>query len=123
MSPKHSEAHLYNPTFQGPHSEYVYFCEGEFDTLSMVAIGRPAVGIAGTNAFDRRWLELFRYCTIILAYDGDEFGREAELKLSQYIEPSNLKQLHVPDGADLNGMHKAGTLLSYVEEFEQREGV
>lgn len=122
-SPRHSEPHLYNPWFLGPNADHLYLCEGEFDALSLISLGRPAVGVAGVGAFDRRWLHLYRYATVILAYDGDEAGRKAEMKLAEYIDPRQLHHLKVPDGEDLNGMLMAGTLLEHVERFEEREGI
>jgi DNA primase len=123
MSPKHSEPHLYNPWFLGPNASIVYICEGELDTLSLITIGRPAVGMAGAGLFDRRWLHLFSHCDIVLALDGDDAGRKAEMKMAEYIDPQQLHFLKVPDGEDLNSMLIDGTLEDHVIEFEIKYGL
>ena len=65
------DVHLYNPLGLGPNSEEVWIAEGEFDTLSLVTVGAPALGILGIQSFRREWALLFSHARVILAFDPD----------------------------------------------------
>ena len=77
LSPPGVEAHLINPLGLGPHSDVVWFAEGEFDTFSLVVSGIPAVGILGTQTFRKPWQYLFQGTEIIIAFDPDAAGEAA----------------------------------------------
>ncbi len=76
--PEHEgvEQHLYNPLGLGPNSTEVWIAEGEFDTLSLVTVGAPAVGMLGATSFRREWALLFSHARIILALDPDTESSE-----------------------------------------------
>ena len=93
-SPKGSEAHLYNPLGLGPHSQQVWIAEGEWDTLSLVVLGAPALGIQGAGNFNRHWALLFQSAEVVLALDPDEAGDKACDKLAPLFP--NVRRFRVP---------------------------
>ena len=113
LSPKGSSPHLYNPLHLGPNASQVWLCEGEFDTLTLVHYGLPAIGVAGTNAFNKKWVHLFSSAEVIVAYDGDPAGLEAGSKLVEAFRQQRTRAFQVPfpDGSDANELHSAGKLL------------
>ena len=93
-SPKGSEAHLYNPHGFGPHSSQVWIAEGEWDTLSLLVCGAPALGIQGTKTFNKHWALLFQSAEVVLALDPDEEGDRTADKLAPLFP--NTRRFRVP---------------------------
>ena len=87
--------HLYNPTLLGAGEAEVWFTEGEFDTLALVALGLPAIGISGVSnvgdpdneedsgKFKREWLTLFEDTLCYIIFDNDEAGHKATTSLQK----------------------------------------
>lgn len=125
LSPKGSSPHLYNPLHLGPNASQVWLCEGEFDTLTLIHYGLPAVGVAGTNAFNRKWVHLFSTASVIIAYDGDTAGMEAGAKLADAFRERRTRTFRVPfpEGSDANELHIKGSLLGTIEAFADDEGI
>jgi hypothetical protein len=100
LSPQGVDAHLINPLGLGPHSDVVWFAEGEFDTFSLVVSGVPAVGILGTQTFHSTWRHLFDGAEIWIAFDPDPAGDEAFNKLkgvfpqAERFDPSPFSDLN-----------------------------
>jgi len=94
ISPKGVEPHLYNPLGLGPHSQQVWIAEGEWDTLSLVVLGAPALGIQGAGNFNRHWALLFQSAEVVLALDPDEAGDKACDKLAPLFP--NTRRFRVP---------------------------
>ncbi len=106
----HAQFHLYNPLELGPGEEEVWFCEGEFDTLSMIDQGYRAVGIHGaanvaqppqkeeseeeeeeeerewTGKFLEEWRYLFEDTTVFVVFDNDATGRYAGRELARFLD-------------------------------------
>ena len=102
-----SGTHLYNPLHLGPNADEVWFAEGEFDTLSLIAAGLPAIGIPGASiakkVFASEWRLLFDTAQIVVAFDPDETGEAAAVRLGQAFAPRSTIFNKYPDGvADLN---------------------
>jgi len=93
-SPKGSEPHLYNPHGLGPNSSQVWIAEGEWDTLSLLVAGAPALGIQGTKTFNRHWALLFQGAQVTLAMDPDEEGDRAADKLAPLFP--NVRRFRIP---------------------------
>jgi hypothetical protein len=114
-SPSGSHAHLYNPLGAGPHSGEVWIAEGEFDTLSLIAVGVTAVGVLGAGAFSRHWALLFEHAEVVIAFDPDEAGRTQAEKLAQlwpagqvsFFDPSPYEDLNAWFKADRKGFEEA----------------
>ena len=63
--------HLYNPLGLGPGSPVVWIAEGEFDTLSLVTVGAPALGVLGATTFQEHWSLLYSHAKVVIALDPD----------------------------------------------------
>ena len=84
-----AQFHLYNPLLLGPNEPEVWFAEGEFDTLALIEIGVPAVGIHGvSNAepgqgrFKAEWCLLFEDTKCVVAFDNDQAAVEPARRLA-----------------------------------------
>ena len=69
-------------------SETIFLCEGITDTVSLVGLGLPAVGIAGASNIDISTLKLLEDKNVIVAFDNDSAGQKGQeklLKVLQYI--------------------------------------
>jgi len=103
--------HLYNPQFLGPHTDQVWFCEGEVDTLILWQYDVPAVGISGsakygTVEFQQSFKLLFDKAEIISAVDNDAAGDVAHQDLVKAFGPK-VKRFKMPEGMDVNDWHLA----------------
>lgn len=125
LSPKGSSPHLYNPLHLGPNAGQVWFCEGEFDTLALIEFGLPALGVAGTNAFNRKWLHLYEDSEVVIAFDGDPSGRKAGEKLLDAFRARRTRafSLPTPDGKDMNELYQEGELGTVVDAFADDRGL
>lgn len=63
-------------------SDFVFLAEGLTDTLSVAALGIPAVGIAGATNIDVESLLLLSDKDVVLGMDNDDAGRSAREKLA-----------------------------------------
>lgn len=69
----------------------VFLCEGQTDTLSLVGLGIPAIGIAGANNIDTKALEALEGKNVIIAFDNDiagDTGKQKLLEVLKYIASS-----------------------------------
>ncbi len=78
--------HLYNPLGLGPHSDEVWLSEGEFDTLSLVTVGAPAVGVLGASGFKRAWRLLFQHARVVVAFDPDSESDEQRDRVANLMD-------------------------------------
>lgn len=119
LSPKNAAHHMYNPLRLGPNADFVVFCEGEYDTLSVMDAGFPAVGSQGTNTFAAVWTRLFGGATNIIAFDSDDAGKGAAIALRKWFvkHGANAYIMEPPEDKDLNDLHKDGILEEYIWEF------
>ena len=119
LSPTNAERHLYNPLKLGPNAGFIVFAEGEYDTLSLIDAGYPAVGTQGTKTFRELWARLFEGAVCIIAFDGDQPGIEASHQLRRAL--GNLGNqayvLEMPEDEDLNDLHQQGLLVETLQLF------
>lgn len=90
-----------------PSKDRLLICEGELDTLSAVSAGLQAIGIGGAKLWKDAWADLLRPWSgrIVIAYDGDESGRNGSEELAEKLALCSLPiptRLRLPEGADLN---------------------
>ncbi len=125
LHPKGEALHLYNPLRLGPNTPYVWFTEGEFDALTLIALGLPAVGIPGTNAFRMEARHLYSGATVIVACDGDEAGSEAADKtVGVFIQlRTRVFKFPTPDGEDINSLYLDGSLEAALQDFAVENGL
>jgi len=119
LSPKNAEHHMYNPLRLGPNADLVFFCEGEYDTLSVIDCGFSAVGSQGTDTFSPVWARLFGGATNCIAFDGDPAGVKAARSLRKFFHDQGSYAYIVGTDADydLNDMHQQGILYDFLVEF------
>jgi len=119
LSPKNAEHHMYNPLRLGPNADLVFFCEGEYDTLSVIDCGFAAVGSQGTNTFNPVWARLFGGATNCIAFDGDTAGVKASRTLRKFFhdQGSYAYIVGTSEDYDLNDLHQQGTLKEFLEDF------
>ena len=125
LSPANAEKHLYNPLVLGPNSPFIILCEGEYDTLSVIDAGFPAMGTQGTGAFMAPWARLFTGALTVVMFDSDSAGIAAASKFRKWHKDAG-GQCHIKtgvDGVDLNDLHKDDSLADYIEEFLDAEGI
>ncbi len=123
LSPKDADPHLYNPLGLGPNADVIWITEGEIDALSLIEVGRPAVGTQGTSTYDGRWSLLYDSAHVVLAFDADDAGDKFRLKVAQFYDQRKVHHFKPPRDQDLNSMLQKGTLLEEVEAFEQEVGL
>jgi hypothetical protein len=103
LSPADVPNHLYNPLGLGPGAEVVWLAEGEFDCLSLVVSGAPAVGVLGAGSFRREWALLFRHARVIVAFDPDMEGDSQAAKVMGLWPEGRARRFRVPEPyEDLN---------------------
>jgi hypothetical protein len=64
-TPQGETIHLYNPLGLGPNTDEVWIAEGEFDTLSLVVSGVPAVGLSGATSWNEKWWLLYARARVV----------------------------------------------------------
>jgi DNA primase len=65
--------------------EKLFICEGEFDTIIMEQSGFKAIGIPGVTNIPVDKIDLLKNYNIYAAFDNDEAGNKALLKLTQLL--------------------------------------
>jgi DNA primase len=81
--------------------DQVYVCEGAIDTLSLLELGLPAVGIPGARNFKPWWVELFADVKdIVLAFDNDSAGCQATAEVTNHFAKAGrrVRVLELPEG-------------------------
>lgn len=119
LSPPNANRHLYNPMRLGPNADLVIFCEGEYDTLSVLDVGFPAVGIQGAKTFRGLWARLFEGAVNVISFDGDSAGKEAAHDVRRIFGKlgNHAYVLELDEGEDLNDLHQQGILGETLELF------
>lgn len=57
-------------------SDVVFVCEGIPDALSLLTLGKPAIGIIGAQNFKPEWRDYFIGKKIYVLFDNDEAGKK-----------------------------------------------
>jgi DNA primase catalytic core len=81
--------------------EVVHVCEGVTDTLSLIELGLPAVGIPGVNNFRPEWVCLFEDVQdIVLAFDNDAAGHRGAATVAELFRRAGrtVRVLELPEG-------------------------
>jgi hypothetical protein len=130
--PKGETARLFNPRLLGPNASMVWFAEGEFDALALIATGIPAIGVPGASSFRRVARHLYTSALVVIAFDGDAAGREASAKTAGvfaqdkatvYEFDPGLTDTDPPAKVDLNDLHKQGELEPALVRFAGEYGL
>lgn len=93
---------IYNAVQLLDDSEVLCVCEGEFDTISAVQSGLPAIGIPGANAWQSIYGRALRYRKVIILADNDDHGEGLKFAqtVQQDVRGSRIKLM--PKGMDVN---------------------
>ena len=86
-------------------SKIVAIAEGSFDSLSLYAVGLPAISISGVANARKVPLYLLSCCNdVVLALDNDEAGMKATAELEKILKESkrNCHILRIGEGKDVN---------------------
>lgn len=86
----------------------VIVCESVFNALTCWVYGKVGIALFGTGSKEQ--IETLRKLPIrklILAFDGDEAGRKADIKFRNSLSKDKLiKSYHLPEGKDINDLSK-----------------
>ena len=130
FAPAGSSTHLYNPLHLGPNADEVWFAEGEFDTLALIAAGQPAIGIPGARVakkvFASEWRLLFDSAQVVVGFDPDEAGEAASVRLAQAFAPRSTVFNRYPDGVgDWNDWWRTDPdgMIASLERFREGWGL
>lgn len=88
-------------------NDFIFICEGEWDVLSLLSIGMPAVtSTTGAKTWPGRHNELFKNKKVVLVYDNDESGRQGSKRVFKQLISvvKSIKQITIPKkyGKDVN---------------------
>lgn len=93
---------IYNAIQLLSDTEILAVCEGEFDTMSAVQSGIPAVGIPGANAWQSLYGRALRYRKVVVLADNDDHGEGMKFaeKVQQDVRGARIRLM--PEGHDVN---------------------
>ena len=106
--------HLINNRYYGGN---IFLTEGYFDAASMYSVNMNALAVMGSCLNDKqleRLESLFYYFKFIIAFDGDDAGREGAEKTQRMLTDRGMKSLifRTPNGKDVNDLVKSGDVGS-----------
>lgn len=84
--------------------ETVFVCEGESDTLTVLACGFEAVGIPGAMTFRLDWARRFDGVNVLLCFDGDAAGDKGARHVAAHFRAAGLRvpqRIALPQGRDV----------------------
>lgn len=93
---------IYNAVQLVQDTEIVCVCEGEFDTISAVQAGLPAIGIPGAQSWQAVYARALRYRKVIILADNDDHGEGMKFaeKVQSDVRGARIKRM--PEGMDVN---------------------
>lgn len=102
---------IYNAIQLVQDTEIICVCEGEFDTISAVQSGLPAIGIPGAQSWQPVYGRALRYRRVVILADNDDHGEGLKFaeKVQQDVRGARIKMM--PEGMDVNNY-----LVEYGEE-------
>ena len=86
-------------------SDFIILCEGQWDALTLLSHGYPALtvpmGTADDSFIQTQWNLLHSFSKIYLAFDPDTPGRNFTKKVAPRLE-TQPKLIQLPEGEDIN---------------------
>lgn len=96
------ETNIYRVASFFTQSDFICVAEGEIDTLSLVGVGLPAVGLPGASSWKPHYTRVFEDWSTIYAFvDGDSAGHDLGSFLAREIKA---RPIYMPEGEDVNSM-------------------
>lgn len=85
-------------------NDTIFVAEGQIDTITLVGLGLPVVGIAGATNIDIKTLEILSDKNVILVFDNDSAGKKGQAKLLEILKYiANTVSIYIfMDGKDIN---------------------
>jgi DNA primase len=109
-----------------PGGSMLYFCEGEFDTLTASQMGLTAVGCSGVNKWQDHWRMLLEgYDRIRILADNDDKGQGYEMgkTIESKMPKHDIRTILMPEGFDVNSAYLDGgkeDLLAWISgDYEE----
>jgi hypothetical protein len=94
---------LYNTRSLIQAHDTIAICEGEFDTITALAVGVEAVGVPGATSWQPHFRDPFLgYETVYVLADGDEAGYRFARTIAETLP--NAKIIPCPPGEDVNSL-------------------
>lgn len=85
-------------------SDEICITEGEIDALTLVQAGRPAVGVAGANAWKSHHARMVAgFARVYVFGDGDKAGNDFAKKVTDSLDTG--VRVLLPEGEDVNSMY------------------
>ncbi|QTX02671.1 DNA primase [Candidatus Phytoplasma luffae] len=103
----------------------IILCEGFFDVISFYKIGmKNVIATLGTNLSQEQILLLKQTSKkVIIAFDGDNSGKEAAIKIAQLLNNKSfiIKIMHLPSGFDPDSyiLEKQNNIYFLKQKFEE----
>lgn len=66
-------------------SKVIFICEGIPDTLSLMTLGKPAIGIIGAQNFKSEWRDYFIGKKIYILFDNDDAGKKGAKYIKEVL--------------------------------------
>lgn len=91
----------------------IIVCESVFNALTCWVYGKVGIALFGTGSKEQiETLKTLPVRKLILAFDGDDAGRKADMKFRLALNKDKLiKSYHLPEGKDINDLTKEEFLL------------
>ena len=104
LKPKGEESRLYGVRSFDEAEDFLCVAEGEFDALTLRAIGLPAIGVPGAKNWKKHWTSILQdFSRVYIFSDGDTAGQDfAERVMLEYDRSVNIP---MPDGEDVNSAY------------------
>lgn len=93
---------IYNAIQLLSDSEVMCVCEGEFDTISAVQSGLPAIGIPGAQAWQTVYARALRYRKVVILADNDDHGEGLKFAKAVQTDVRGSRIKLMPEGMDVN---------------------
>ncbi|MFX0084248.1 MAG: CHC2 zinc finger domain-containing protein [Candidatus Hodarchaeota archaeon] len=72
-------------------SDVIYIVEGVIDTLSLLSMNKPAIGLIGVQNFKKNWKDFLVGCRQVkILFDNDAAGELGAKKLKLFLEESRI---------------------------------
>lgn len=79
-------------------------CEGEIDTITLLQLGIPAIGLPGSESWKARYARTLEDgAPFVVFADGDKAGRKLAAKLAGRLR--DLRVVSLPEGEDVNSIY------------------
>lgn len=87
----------------------VYICEGVPDTLAVIGLGLPAIGILGASSFKSEWVDYFVNLRPVILPDGDSGGEVFAISIIKMFTERGIliQRKRLPAGADIASFIKS----------------